>query len=426
MNEFDLPPLPGYDGRIDGQWGAFHLGTMQAYARAAIEADRKRRGEPIKLIHMAVIDEGDLRMMSGRRAVDCELYAMPDFGRAPVLYTAPQPAEPCVAPTSDKPASGAQNVDQAPQITDLNINYKQLYEQMCDRCGYLDEELAKYTERAVASAVKESLMTAEPVKVPSDIELDDLADDFHGYAGNYTRHGYPIPKFNHVGYARALLARYGQPTEPVKGVSDAPAALRFAAQVVELYDDATMGNDYMIDSRDCAGILSALADYFSRFNTTPPADGQTQQESIHLPQLRHAIADITELRQQIELMKDQLGGNVWIWEPEGENHLESMGNRMGVLIYACDLKALLAQAQQDAACVAPVSDKPVSGAQNAFHATQPQQVPKGYKLVPIEPTEEMLNAARDWSDKKYGKPIGNDAAVGCFQAMLEASPEVKP
>ena len=50
-------------------------------------------------------------------------------------------------------------------------------------------------------------------------------------------------------------------------------------------------------------------------------------------------------------------------------------------------------------------------------------IPDGYKLVPIEPTDDMLNAARDWSDKKYGKPIGNDAAVGCFQAMLEAAPE---
>ena len=38
-----------------------------------------------------------------------------------------------------------------------------------------------------------------------------------------------------------------------------------------------------------------------------------------------------------------------------------------------------------------------------------------------EPTEEMLIAARDWSLKKYGKPIGNDAARGCWAAMLAAS-----
>lgn len=37
-----------------------------------------------------------------------------------------------------------------------------------------------------------------------------------------------------------------------------------------------------------------------------------------------------------------------------------------------------------------------------------------------EPDEGMLVAARDWSDRKYGKPIGNDAATGCLQAMLDA------
>ena len=40
----------------------------------------------------------------------------------------------------------------------------------------------------------------------------------------------------------------------------------------------------------------------------------------------------------------------------------------------------------------------------------------------IEPTEAMLVAARDWSYKKYGKPIGNDAATGCWKAMLAAAP----
>lgn len=42
---------------------------------------------------------------------------------------------------------------------------------------------------------------------------------------------------------------------------------------------------------------------------------------------------------------------------------------------------------------------------------------------PRKPTEAMLNAARDWSQEKYGKPIGNDAAIGCWQAMLDAAPK---
>ena len=41
-------------------------------------------------------------------------------------------------------------------------------------------------------------------------------------------------------------------------------------------------------------------------------------------------------------------------------------------------------------------------------------------VVPIEPNETMLIAARDWSHKKYGKPIGNDAAKGCWKAMRDA------
>ena len=51
------------------------------------------------------------------------------------------------------------------------------------------------------------------------------------------------------------------------------------------------------------------------------------------------------------------------------------------------------------------------------------QIPDGMALVPVEPTEAMLVAARDWSYKKYSKPIGNDAAQGCWQAMLAATKE---
>lgn len=47
-----------------------------------------------------------------------------------------------------------------------------------------------------------------------------------------------------------------------------------------------------------------------------------------------------------------------------------------------------------------------------------------FKLVPVEPDEGMLAAARVWSYMKYGKPIGDDAATGCYAAMIEAAPEV--
>lgn len=50
-------------------------------------------------------------------------------------------------------------------------------------------------------------------------------------------------------------------------------------------------------------------------------------------------------------------------------------------------------------------------------------VPEGWKLVPKEPTEEMHDAARDWSVKKYGQGVGRDGSEGCYRAMLAASPE---
>lgn len=42
------------------------------------------------------------------------------------------------------------------------------------------------------------------------------------------------------------------------------------------------------------------------------------------------------------------------------------------------------------------------------------------------PSEAMLIAARDWSYAKYGKPIGDDAAMGCWQAMIDAALVEKP
>jgi hypothetical protein len=47
--------------------------------------------------------------------------------------------------------------------------------------------------------------------------------------------------------------------------------------------------------------------------------------------------------------------------------------------------------------------------------------PEGFKLVPIEATEVMHDAARDWSYAKYGKPIGSDASAGCWSAMVAAA-----
>ena len=51
----------------------------------------EQQGEAVELDHIACIDGGELRYMSGRKApaYDCELYAMPDGKHAPALYTHP-------------------------------------------------------------------------------------------------------------------------------------------------------------------------------------------------------------------------------------------------------------------------------------------------------------------------------------------------
>lgn len=48
-----------------------------------------------------------------------------------------------------------------------------------------------------------------------------------------------------------------------------PDALRWAGKVVQLYDDACMNSDYMIDANDAEGILNALADYRDKFAAAP-------------------------------------------------------------------------------------------------------------------------------------------------------------
>ena len=47
--------------------------------------------------------------------------------------------------------------------------------------------------------------------------------------------------------------------------------------------------------------------------------------------------------------------------------------------------------------------------------------PAGFAVVPVEPTEGMHDAAREWSLVKYGQGIGRDASDGCYRAMLAAA-----
>lgn len=62
----------------------------------------------------------------------------------------------------------------------------------------------------------------------------------------------------------------------------------------------------------------------------------------------------------------------------------------------------------------------------ALRALRPgDELPGGVVVVPKEATDKQHDAARDWSRKKYGMPIGLDASAGCWSAMIAAAKEGK-
>ncbi|PRH13505.1 hypothetical protein [Burkholderia gladioli] len=73
--------------------GGIYATSVYAFARdieRALLTSPQAAAEPIRLVHVAVAEDGGkLRWMTGRKPRDCELYMMPDGGRAPaVVYAA--------------------------------------------------------------------------------------------------------------------------------------------------------------------------------------------------------------------------------------------------------------------------------------------------------------------------------------------------
>ncbi|MFA7386491.1 MAG: hypothetical protein WCZ87_02385 [Thiohalobacteraceae bacterium] len=140
---------------------------------AAIKADRKRRGEPVKLCDC---ERGHNGMGMAGRECDCP-------------GNNPQPAENSVNLEVAIQAISALHSND----TDWDTSY---WNQAVGRCV---SELNKLR----------SQQPAEPVKVPSNAEMAAIWDEAHKPFG-----GAPF-LMSHVEYSRALLARYGQPAEPV-------------------------------------------------------------------------------------------------------------------------------------------------------------------------------------------------------------------
>lgn len=118
MNEFELPQLPA-PGEVMSKW-AYDESDMQAYATAAIEADRKRRGEPkdrrdirgiVKKLQSAYVKDGStdewirLRRHVLEEAIDTLRLVSADCAHFYESYKAAceratQPAEPVKVPSA--------------------------------------------------------------------------------------------------------------------------------------------------------------------------------------------------------------------------------------------------------------------------------------------------------------------------------------
>lgn len=116
----------GGDHWYSGEEGiADHEGYAKAVQRALL-ARLSEQQQPVQLDHIACIEDGKLRYMSGRCAPahDCELYAMPNGGRAPALYAAP-------VPTPAAPVGGQDRDSLYSLLEDVLLNHR-LTSMVCD------------------------------------------------------------------------------------------------------------------------------------------------------------------------------------------------------------------------------------------------------------------------------------------------------
>lgn len=90
-HDIELPPLPYGNPTYEFPDGAYDTEQMQDYARAAIEADRHRRGEPVATIRHFQY-EGIARNGPSQEAVMID--GAPVLPDGTQLYAAPQPADP--------------------------------------------------------------------------------------------------------------------------------------------------------------------------------------------------------------------------------------------------------------------------------------------------------------------------------------------
>ncbi len=378
----------------------------------AVTADRQRGGEPVAMR----CRDAKTKQWSGYLHYDNEAHeSLVEEGFVvQVLY-----AGRCVAPTSDKPACGAQNVDQATQITELNINYKQLYEQMCDRCGYLDEELAKYTERTAAPVVKESLTVAEPVKseCPScgiDLVKDSCASVF-------------------IGCAMMGVAQNGEESTETSVDTDSDGVAQAAAVTESDYQNLIDCEGIELESskpfRFACCDCGLVHDVVIVSEDERPVGFSVKRNHTATEERRKEIQPLTA---RSDLFRGDNAEPVTAQPAASAEPVAWMHDEPGrVDVIHTAVKKLLHDSHEAAGYLHRPLDK--SGRYTiplyaAPVAAQPS-VPEGWKLVPIDPTKEMLLQVETPSEYKFevsagteNAPVDSETAAEIYCAMLAAAP----
>lgn len=122
------------------------------YARAAIEADRKRNDNWRHAV-MCAISHNDYETDAPRRVQQALRLLSDAFHGLPfresiiddLIADRQRRGEPVACFKCGHTKHGGECVNVAPQSAEPD--YKQLFEQMCERCDYLDAKLAEYSER---------------------------------------------------------------------------------------------------------------------------------------------------------------------------------------------------------------------------------------------------------------------------------------
>lgn len=215
-----LPPLPG-----TGKGEHYSWTDMEDYARAAIEADRRRRGEPV-----AWLRSDELRKL-GRPYSDAPLNTITDsmllrakgtpeaaakYGHDVPVFAAPQPTEPVKCPIcyEDEPHTGtcgssdpkalcnrAADPVKVPGDDERAAQGLPPYNPRLPT----DEEMKRLTENGRKAWGKDD---TEPVTVPSDDEI------VAGMVARGWRYMDAEEQADIVSFAHDLLARCGQPAQP--------------------------------------------------------------------------------------------------------------------------------------------------------------------------------------------------------------------